>query len=384
MKILVVSNLYPPYYIGGYEIGCQNFVNYIQKNTNNSTLVLTSNYGNPQIEEKNIERNLLTSWSYSKKSRFFVYIKNWYREIQNRKIFLNTLNNFKPDKIVFWNMTGISLNMTRIAEKEKIPYCIYAFDEQFSRLDEDFYTRQVRKVFKNFVPNIENIIFASKFLKKSFLLSRKKNIKPKNNLVINWGVLTQSKRKLLLSKKKINILYIGQIVKHKGLDILLKAIGLLDNKILNQINLNIFGGIHDKDFFLQNSKFIIKNKLQNIIKFNKKFKREDLKKIMIKHEILIFPSTWQEPFAISLLEAQSFGLAIIASDTGGTRESLSNGQAGILFKNKHYVELSKIIEKLIIKQSLINKYSHAAQNNIKKKYNFSITAKKILNFIKKI
>ena len=105
---------------------------------------------------------------------------------------------------------------------------------------------------------------------------------------------------------------------------------------------------------------------------------------MIKHEILIFPSTWQEPFAISLLEAQSFGLAIIASDTGGTRESLSNGQAGILFKNKHYVELSKIIEKLIIKQSLINKYSHAAQNNIKKKYNFSITAKKILNFIEKI
>ena len=32
---------------------------------------------------------------------------------------------------------------------------------------------------------------------------------------------------------------------------------------------------------------------------------------MNNHEILVFPSTWKEPFAVSLLEAQSFGLAVI-------------------------------------------------------------------------
>ena len=55
MKILVVSNLYPPHFIGGYEIGCQNFVNYMKNNNNDndSIMVLTSNYGNPKLE-KNI------------------------------------------------------------------------------------------------------------------------------------------------------------------------------------------------------------------------------------------------------------------------------------------------------------------------------------------
>ena len=117
MKILVVSNLYPPHYIGGYEIGCQNFVNYLKKNTNNNVMVLTSNYGNPKRKEKNIQRTLITSWSYSYKNRLLVYFKNLYREIQNREKFKKIIKIFEPDKIIFWNMTGISLSMVNIANK---------------------------------------------------------------------------------------------------------------------------------------------------------------------------------------------------------------------------------------------------------------------------
>ena len=105
---------------------------------------------------------------------------------------------------------------------------------------------------------------------------------------------------------------------------------------------------------------------------------------MNNNEILVFPSTWKEPFAISLLEAQSFGLAVIASDTGGSNESLSYGKAGILFKNNNYSQLSNILKKLITKKSLIRNYSFKAQENIRNKYNFFDAAKKILNKIKTI
>ena len=82
-------------------------------------MVLTSNYGNPKRNEKNIQRTLITSWSYSYKNRVLVYFKNLYREIQNREKFKKIIKIFKPDKIIFWNMTGISLSMVNIANKKK-------------------------------------------------------------------------------------------------------------------------------------------------------------------------------------------------------------------------------------------------------------------------
>ena len=50
-------------------------------------------------------------------------------------------------------------------------------------------------------------------------------------------------------------MYIGQIVKHKGLDVLLRSIALLDNKILNKINVNIYGAVHDNAFYEDNLEF---------------------------------------------------------------------------------------------------------------------------------
>ena len=79
--------------------------------------------------------------------------------------------------------------------------------------------------------------------------------------------------------------------------------------------------------------------------------RGKTKKIMNNNEILVSINL-EEPFAISLLEAQSFGLAVIASDTGGSNESLSYGKAGILFKNNNYSQLSNILKKLITKKNL--------------------------------
>ena len=37
-------------------------------------------------------------------------------------------------------------------------------------VDEDFYVRQIRKINKSYRPNLENIIFALKFLKRVFLI----------------------------------------------------------------------------------------------------------------------------------------------------------------------------------------------------------------------
>lgn len=45
MKILFVSNLYPPHFIGGYEIACKDTVD-VLKNNGHDCFVLTSKFKN--------------------------------------------------------------------------------------------------------------------------------------------------------------------------------------------------------------------------------------------------------------------------------------------------------------------------------------------------
>lgn len=61
MKILALTNLYPPHYLGGYELICYMVVNELRARGHH-VQVLTSNHlapGKPSAEaEKNIERTL--------------------------------------------------------------------------------------------------------------------------------------------------------------------------------------------------------------------------------------------------------------------------------------------------------------------------------------
>ena len=61
MKILVVSNLYPPQHVGGYELGCRDVVEKLRAR-GHDVRVLTSTFRNGQTEnppdEKNVGRTL--------------------------------------------------------------------------------------------------------------------------------------------------------------------------------------------------------------------------------------------------------------------------------------------------------------------------------------
>ena len=58
MKILVLTTLYPPHYIGGYELICEEIVEILNKR-GVETRVVCSNYGVAEgLDQKNIFRNL--------------------------------------------------------------------------------------------------------------------------------------------------------------------------------------------------------------------------------------------------------------------------------------------------------------------------------------
>jgi glycosyltransferase involved in cell wall biosynthesis len=58
--------------------------------------------------------------------------------------------------------------------------------------------------------------------------------------------------------------------------------------------------------------------------------REDVLRCLARATALVFPSLWPEPLSRVLLEALALGTPVAAMETGGTREILAPGDAGLL------------------------------------------------------
>jgi glycosyltransferase involved in cell wall biosynthesis len=66
---------------------------------------------------------------------------------------------------------------------------------------------------------------------------------------------------------------------------------------------------------------------------------------MADADIHILPSRWDEPCALTLLEAMSCGLAVVASATGGTPEII--GSSGVLFPRDDAGTLADLLRALL-------------------------------------
>src|SRR5688500_11356128 len=104
MKILVVSNFYPPHYVGGYELGCRDVVDGLRAR-GHQVEVLTSTYGaDGAREDDGVYRWLETDFVV--KDRDPAADLPWLvkKELRNRRAFRRLCRALRPDLIYLWNL----------------------------------------------------------------------------------------------------------------------------------------------------------------------------------------------------------------------------------------------------------------------------------------
>jgi glycosyltransferase involved in cell wall biosynthesis len=76
--------------------------------------------------------------------------------------------------------------------------------------------------------------------------------------------------------------------------------------------------------------------------------KEDQAKIefLSNAKCLIMPSTWEEPFGMSMIEALACGTPIVGFDAGSISEIIKNGKTGFIVKNKNTRQLASAIKKI--------------------------------------
>src|SRR6266542_6181850 len=137
LKIAVVSNYYPPHYIGGYELGCRDVVERL-KARGHEVRVLTSTYKVERPEDDGQVYRWLVSlppWEPVPSGGFFKLLR---REIINRRALDRLCRIFSPDLIYVWNPAGISLAFVFASASNRIPVCYFVSDHWLSELESDF------------------------------------------------------------------------------------------------------------------------------------------------------------------------------------------------------------------------------------------------------
>ena len=185
-------------------------------------------------------------------------------------------------------------------------------------------------------------------------LSKQKNIK-----VIYNGIKLNHFTKIKSLKLKKNIISAGRFDSQKDFFNLLKAFNILKDR-LDNINLILVGdGSENKKI----KKYINQNKLNNLVKIKKW--QNNISKYFENSNLFVLSSLY-EGFPYVILEAMSFSLPIISTDTPfGPREILDNGKYGILVPMKDPKAMADAMYELLTNKIKYQYYSKKSLERVK-------------------
>ena len=149
----------------------------------------------------------------------------------------------------------------------------------------------------------------------------------------------------------LQFLYLGVLVKRKGVIDLLKAIkNLKDNGILNEkkVAFNI-GGTGECEAELRN--YVKENSLTSYVNFLGWVAGEEKTKQLQANQVLVLPS-YNEGLPIAILEAISYGMPVVATDVGSVAEAVHDGVNGFLYQAGDVDALTDALKKIIVSNDL--------------------------------
>ena len=123
---------------------------------------------------------------------------------------------------------------------------------------------------------------------------------------------------------KVRFGFIGSIVHHKGVHVLLEAFRQLTGQ---KAELHVFGGFYEKQY---EERIRALAQGDDRIRFHGRFLPDQLAEVYTHFDILVIPSIWFENSPLTINEAFIHRAPVIAGDVGGMKELVSD-QYGALF-----------------------------------------------------
>lgn len=219
----------------------------------------------------------------------------------------------------------------------KVPVVIHLHDSYFKKIHKS-YSDKINKIMNY----SERIITVSEF-QKTNVVEIYNNYANKictiyNGIDINKFNISHSDL-----GDQIKLIFVGNLIDVKGVDILLHAINVLKKD--THVSLDIYGSGKNSEKY----KFLV-NKLGIVdkVKFKGPVSNDVLPQYLQKYSFLVLPSRY-ETFGIVLIEAMACGVPVISTEVGAIPEIVTSNKVGILVKPNSPEALAEGIKNAIKK-----------------------------------
>jgi glycosyltransferase involved in cell wall biosynthesis len=270
------------------------------------------------------------------------------KEMNNRRAFEETVRSFRPDLVYVWRMKHISMNMIFQAQATGLPVCYCVWDDWLANWDKadlwysfwrgrmpESVNRRLYKAARLPLSLLKPLALAAGLLYSGPLKLRYAHFisrymqqmtaaagkRVERSVIIPWGVDPDVFPYREPSTPPRRLLFVGQVVPKKGVHTAVEALRILVHEFgYSDMTLTIVGGTACPEYPPQLRQMAERFGLQNHVQFAGPQPREAIPAIYSGHDILLFPSVWEEPFGVTRLEAMASGLPVVTTPTGGSTE----------------------------------------------------------------
>lgn len=348
MRILVISNLFPPHAIGGYEERCRQCTEFLARQ-GHEVAVLTSNHTLPTVTDSDrfpfpVHRLLRVHGFFG--HPWLPIHKLFALESHNHRATATVLANFAPEVIHVWNMGGISKSLLHRLEAHAAPVVYDVSDHWIARsLRADVWLdwwnaegSRARRLLRGMLAPLRRRIdriaptapvaslrFASGYFCSRFLrdLTASKGFPVHHFSVIYCGVPTDSFAHKSTFNPPRHFLWVGRLAEDKDPLTPIRALALARQRTQLPLQLSLFGKGEPAFRAVLDAEVHALN-LADAVHF-RSASSDAMRGIYAQFDALIFSSNWGEPFALTPLEAMASHLPVIMCPDGGDAELLQHG-----------------------------------------------------------
>jgi len=361
-----VLQVIPKLGFGGAETGCYDVAHYLHENNCQSFIVTSGGELTKFIDKKKV-----------KLIRLPVHSKNPILILINSLILIGI--------ILFFNITIVHARSRAPAWS-----CLFATKLTRRKFVTTFhgtynFSGSLKKFYNSVMVRSDLIIAGSNFIfshikanYSQFLNSKKKFLVIFRGINVDYfdpsTKLENDEKKLLqkweIKKEKKIILLPGRLTSWKGQELFIEAINLAKIELgYEAFHAVILGSEQGRDLYKKKLiRLTEQHRLTNQIKFIDQCK--DMALAYQVSDVVVSASIEPEAFGRVAVEAQSMEKLIIASNIGGSNETIENEKTGLLFEAGDANSLSqKIIRAITMDERTIKLLGIEGRKNVKKKFN---------------
>ncbi|HEX5307723.1 MAG TPA: glycosyltransferase [Solirubrobacteraceae bacterium] len=347
MRILTISNLYPPVAVGGYEKCCAHTMRWLAHE--HEVIVLTSGR---QRRGLPAEPDVYRALPWVPESRLGVLLAplaSW-RAVRSVR---RALRKHRPDLVFVWNASDIPRACVRAAQATGVPVAFSVADPWLGSFEQgDLFLRHLadggvgrKRGWSLLVRAIDRLPGLRIDLRTPYPASLVWNSRAlRDSTRVPVGVSPVLERvihpaseneRLFASIERApaqlpTIAFVGRLESEKAPDVAVRALALLRDRHGIDARLVMAGEV-EPTMRSELERLTRQLALEGCVELRGKLPVEQVAAVLAEAHAIVVPSRWQEPFGLVCLEAALARVPVVAARSGGMPEMLEPDEQALFF-----------------------------------------------------